>query len=178
MDKMKKTKIQLLMKIIALTIVCVMVSQLFPSIVFGIQQSNELHKDVNIITEEKVEDESPKEEKKETEQEEAKNEATNEEIQQEETKEEKVDVEKEETKQEETEEKTEQSKLGQEVNNRTGLQVQDTKEIVEKRKLNEKHFLQKDGSIVASVYPMNVHYELNGKLEDINNSLEEKWRRT
>ncbi len=162
MNKMKKTKIQLLMKIIALTIVCVMISQLFPSIVFGIQQSNELQEE-NIITEEKVEEETKNE--------------LQEEIEQEETKEE-VETTQEETKQGETEEKTEQIEIEQEVNNRTGLQVQDTKELVEKRKLNEKHFLQKDGSIVASVYPMNVHYELNGKLEDINNSLEENWRRT
>lgn len=162
MNKMKKTKIQLVMKIIALTIVCVMISQLFPSIVFGIQQSNELQEE-NIITEEKVEEETKNE--------------LQEEIEQEETKEE-VETTQEETKQGETEEKTEQIEIEQEVNNRTGLQVQDTKELVEKRKLNEKHFLQKDGSIVASVYPMNVHYELNGKLEDINNSLEENWRRT
>lgn len=44
-------------------------------------------------------------------------------------------------------------------------------EIIEKRTLNEKHFLNKDGTIVASVYPMNVHYEENGKLVDIDNSL-------
>jgi len=162
MDKMKKTNIQLLMKIIALAIVCVMLSQLFPSIVFGIQQSNELQEE-NIITEEKVEEETKNELQEDTKKEETKEE---------------IETEQEETKQEETEEKTEQVEIEQEANNRTGLQVQDTKEIVEKRKLNEKHFLQKDGSIVASVYPMNVHYELNGKLEDINNSLEEKWRRT
>lgn len=162
MDKMKKTNIQLLMKIIALAIVCVMLSQLFPSIVFGIQQSNELQEE-NIITEEKVEEETKNELQEDTKKEETKEE---------------IETEQEETKQEETEEKTEQVEIEQEANNRTGLQVQDTKEIVEKRKLNEKHFLQKDGCIVASVYPMNVHYELNGKLEDINNSLEEKWRRT
>ena len=150
------------MKIIALTIVCVMISQLFPSIVFGIQQSNELQEE-NIITEEKVEEETKNELQEDTKKEETKEE---------------IETEQEETKQEETEEKTEQVEIEQEANNRTGLQVQDTKEIVEKRKLNEKHFLQKDGSIVASVYPMNVHYELNGKLDDINNSLEEKWRRT
>lgn len=162
MDKMKKTNIQLLMKIIALAIVCVMLSQLFPSIVFGIQQSNELQEE-NIITEETVEEETKNELQEDTKKEETKEE---------------IETEQEETKQEETEEKTEQVEIEQEANNRTGLQVQDTKEIVEKRKLNEKHFLQKDGSIVASVYPMNVHYELNGKLDDINNSLEEKWRRT
>lgn len=141
MNKMKKTKIQLLMKIIAVTIICVMISQLFPSIVVGIQYSNELQEEK---TQERIE------------QEEAKEDTSNQE----------------ETKQEEPEEKP-----VQEANNRTGLQIQDTKEILEKRTLNEKHFLQKDGSIVASVYPMNVHYNSNGKLEDINNSLEEVWRR-
>lgn len=122
MNKMKKTKIQLLMKVIALTIVCVMISQLFPSIVLGIQYSKKLQEEK---TQERLE-------------------------------------------QEETQEKTEKK-----VNNRTGLQLQETEEILEKRTLNEKHFIQEDGTIVASVYPMNVHYNLNGKLEDINNSLEE-----
>lgn len=46
-------------------------------------------------------------------------------------------------------------------------------EITEKRTLNEKYFLQDDGSIVSAIYPMNVHYEQDGKLVDINNSLEE-----
>lgn len=175
MNKTKRTKNQLLMKSIALAIVCVLISQLFPSIVFGIQQSNELQDNENIVAEEKVEEE-------------IKQEGTEEKTEQEEIEQEKPEekTEKEETKQEETEEKTEQEeikqeemeeKIEQEANNRTGLQVQATKEIEEKRTLNEKHFLQKDGSIVASVYPMNVHYNSNGKLEDINNSLEEVWRR-
>ena len=69
MDKMKKTDIQLLMKIIALAIVCVMLSQLFPSIVFGIQQSNELQEE-NIITEETVEEETKNELHKDTKKEE------------------------------------------------------------------------------------------------------------
>ena len=46
-------------------------------------------------------------------------------------------------------------------------------EIVEKRKLNEKHFLQEDGNVIATIYPSNVHYEENGELLDIDNSLEE-----
>lgn len=45
-------------------------------------------------------------------------------------------------------------------------------EIVEKRKLNEKHFLQSDGTIIAAVYPRDVHYEEDGKLIDIDNTLE------
>lgn len=54
---------------------------------------------------------------------------------------------------------------------------QDTTEIIgeieEKRTLNEKHFLQNDGTILAAVYPSDIHYEVDGKLVDINNSLEE-----
>lgn len=47
-------------------------------------------------------------------------------------------------------------------------------ELVEKRTLNQKHFLQKDGNILTTIYPSNIHYEENGQLIDINNSLEER----
>ena len=153
MNKTKKSKIQLLMKVTALTIVCVMISQFFPSIVFGVRQWNELQGNEIVTTEETGQSETQKEK-----------------VEQEETNEEEV----------EPIEQIEQEELDEiqpEESNRTELQVQETKEIIEKRTLNEKHFLQEDGTIVASVYPMNVHYNLNGKLEDINNSLEEKWRR-
>lgn len=154
---MNKTKIKLLMKVTALTIVCVMISQFFPSIVFGVRQWNELQDEEIIITEE----------------------TKQEEVEQEETKQEETEdkeVEQKETQQEEAEQEVaeEKKEIQQEAtNNRTKLQIQATNEIIEKRTLNEKHFLQEDGTIVASVYPMNVHYNLNGKLEDINNSLEE-----
>ena len=46
-------------------------------------------------------------------------------------------------------------------------------EIIEKRTLNQKHFLQEDGNIIAEIYPSNIHYEKDGQLVDINNSLEE-----
>ena len=45
-------------------------------------------------------------------------------------------------------------------------------EIIEKRKLNQKFFLQEDGNIRTAIYPMNIHYEQDGKLLDIDNSLE------
>ena len=45
-------------------------------------------------------------------------------------------------------------------------------EITEKRTLNQKHFLQNDGSVVAAIYPTDVHYEQDGRLVDIDNSLE------
>lgn len=44
-------------------------------------------------------------------------------------------------------------------------------ELIDKRKLNEKHFLQEDGTIIAKVYNTNVHYIKNGKYEEIDNSL-------
>ena len=46
-------------------------------------------------------------------------------------------------------------------------------EITEKRTLNQKHFLQSDGTILTGIYPTAVHYEENGKLVDIDNSLED-----
>ena len=46
-------------------------------------------------------------------------------------------------------------------------------EITEKRTLNQKHFLQSDGTILTGIYPTAVHYEKNGKLVDIDNSLED-----
>ena len=44
-------------------------------------------------------------------------------------------------------------------------------EIISKRKPNEKHFLREDGTFVARVYNGNVHYQKNGKYEEIDNSL-------
>jgi len=46
-------------------------------------------------------------------------------------------------------------------------------ENVEKRTRNEKHYILEDGTQIATVYPSNVHYEENGELLDIDNSLEE-----
>ena len=47
-------------------------------------------------------------------------------------------------------------------------------EDTEKRTLNEKHFMLKDGSMIAAIYPDNIHYEKDGKLEEIDNTLIEK----
>ena len=47
-------------------------------------------------------------------------------------------------------------------------------EILNKRKRREKHFLQKDGSIVAVMYNDNVHFKKNGKYEEIDNTLIEE----
>ena len=44
-------------------------------------------------------------------------------------------------------------------------------EIISKRKPNEKHFLREDGTFVARVYNGNIHYQKNGKYEEIDNSL-------
>lgn len=40
-----------------------------------------------------------------------------------------------------------------------------------KRTLNEKHYILKDGAIMATLYPENVHYEENGKMQEIDNTL-------
>ncbi len=46
-------------------------------------------------------------------------------------------------------------------------------ELEEERTYTEKHFLRSDGSVVASVFPSNVHYEKDGKFLDVDNTLEE-----
>lgn len=46
-------------------------------------------------------------------------------------------------------------------------------ELIEKRGFREKHFLQKDGSIIAKVYDTDVHFLKNGKYEEIDNTLVE-----
>ena len=45
-------------------------------------------------------------------------------------------------------------------------------EIISKRGKREKHFLQKDGTIIAKMYSNDVHFKKNGKYEEINNTLE------
>jgi len=47
-------------------------------------------------------------------------------------------------------------------------------EVESKREANVKHFRMSDGTIRAAIYPDVVHYEKNGKLVDIDNSLTEK----
>ena len=46
-------------------------------------------------------------------------------------------------------------------------------ELENERTLNEKHFLREDGSIVATIFPSNIHYEKDGILIDVDNTLEE-----
>ena len=46
-------------------------------------------------------------------------------------------------------------------------------ELEEESTYTEKHFLRSDGSIVASIFPSNVHYEKDGKFLDVDNTLEE-----
>lgn len=71
------------------------------------------------------------------------------------------------------------SKLStEELNERENKREADkvtTREIlgkdVSKRTLNEKTFLMSDGSKMVTMYSTNIHYEKNGKLEEIDNSL-------
>jgi len=46
-------------------------------------------------------------------------------------------------------------------------------EQLDKRKLNEKHFILSNGSTLVAKYSENVHYEKDGKMIDIDNSLKE-----
>lgn len=48
------------------------------------------------------------------------------------------------------------------------------KELKHLRQRREKHFLQKDGSIVAKVYNQDIHFLKNGRFEEIDNSLIKK----
>lgn len=47
------------------------------------------------------------------------------------------------------------------------------KEVVEKREESIKHFLKDDNTYEAVVYPSPVYYKVNGKWEDIDNTLEQ-----
>lgn len=47
-------------------------------------------------------------------------------------------------------------------------------ELIGKRKPREKHFLQKDGTIIAKVYDTDIHFLKDGKYEEIDNSLVKK----
>ncbi len=47
-------------------------------------------------------------------------------------------------------------------------------ELIEKRGKKEKHFLQKDGTIVAKMYSNDIHYFKDGKFEEIDNTLIKK----
>lgn len=44
-------------------------------------------------------------------------------------------------------------------------------ELIDKRKEREKHFLQKNGEIIAKVYDEDIHFLKNGKYEEIDNTL-------
>ena len=46
------------------------------------------------------------------------------------------------------------------------------REETEKRKTNEKHYTLEDGTKLVTMYPANIHYKENGKLVDVDNSLE------
>ena len=45
-------------------------------------------------------------------------------------------------------------------------------ELINKRKPREKHFLQEDGTIVAKLYDVDIHYLKNNKYEE---SLRKYW---
>ena len=173
---MNKTKTNLLMKTIAMVIVCVMISQLFPTIVLGIQEEIELQNENTILQEENKKEETSQENENTL------NEEKITQVEEKETKEEENEVtqEIEQTEAEIKEEPTKEDEEENEIEQGVGLpdyypevESQIIGEVVEKRTLNEKHFLLKDGTMYLAMYPSNVHYEENGKLIDIDNSLQE-----
>lgn len=57
-------------------------------------------------------------------------------------------------------------------NNKEMLEREDKGfELLSKRNKREKHFLQKDGKIVAEVFTDDIHFEKDGKFEEIDNTL-------
>ncbi len=50
--------------------------------------------------------------------------------------------------------------------------MNDYKEIKHLRRPREKHFLKKDGTMIAQMYSDDIHYLKNGKYEEIDNTLE------
>ena len=44
-------------------------------------------------------------------------------------------------------------------------------EIISRRKKREKHFLREDGTILAKIYNKDIHFERNGRFDEIDNTL-------
>ena len=72
--------------------------------------------------------------------------------------------------QEENKQETEKT---EETNNSSSTEPKIIGEIEENRTLNQKEFLLEDGSILSATYPVNVHYEEDNELVDINNTFQE-----
>ncbi len=44
-------------------------------------------------------------------------------------------------------------------------------ELIHKRRPREKHYLREDGTIIAKIYDTDIHYQKNGRYEEIDNTL-------
>lgn len=155
-------------RIIAILLVTIMMVQLFPPIVLGVQATNVL--DAKVQTNELQENSQTNE---------LTNELQNEVVQENQMQSNVTEKSNEQTLPEETNPLETEESIKQEEETKEKQEVKITEkteekiigELEEKRTLNEKHFLLEDGSILATIYPSNVHYKKEDKLVEINNQL-------
>ncbi|MCI8361940.1 MAG: hypothetical protein HFJ41_02105 [Clostridia bacterium] len=175
MNRYIKIKSKVLIRIIASLLMLIITLQLFPAIVFGIQNEIENNRESNIMKNDiqsinNIEQSNQQINSTEENNQEGNNIANyNQEINN--TKENNnVD------KNNQTNNNIEENIIEKQENIDNNNLKDDSKiigEIIEKRTLNQKHFLQEDGNVITNIYPSSIHYEKDGKLVDINNSLEE-----
>lgn len=158
MEKYIKIKPKMLIKTMASILITIMILQLLPAIVFGIQQDIALENNITILESYETEHTENNEIILENKQEEN--------LQNGIIQEDNIQT-----------QSTISEQNAQVKENELKIRNDNSKtivgEIVEKRTLNQKHFLQENGNILTTIYPYNIHYEEKGQLVDIDNSLEE-----
>lgn len=184
MEKYIKIKPKMLMKTIAIILITIMILQLFPAIVFGIQQDIALENNTTVESNETEHTENNETTLENKQEENLQNTVTELENKQEErinNNQEEENFQNSITQVDNTQMQSTQNTISEEnvqvENNELKIKNDNSEpivgEIVEKRTLNQKHFLQENGNILTTIYPSNIHYEEKGQLVDIDNSLEE-----
>ena len=177
MEKTIKTKPEALMKFTAMILTTIMMLQLLAPIAFGMKQESIMQENVlqeeNITEETNIIENAVNETSKDEENAIDSSEVSENTEVDSETNEisETTELETVEETVENIEEVVESKEEPTKISNKHTTEI--IGELTEKRNLNQKYFLQKDGSIRTAIYPNNVHYEQGGKLVDIDNSLEE-----
>ena len=177
MEKTIKTKPEALMKFTAMILTIIMMLQLLAPIAFGMKQESIMQENVlqeeNITEETNIIENAVNETSKDEENAIDSSEVSENTEVDSETNEisETTELETVEETVENIEEVVESKEEPTKISNKHTTEI--IGELTEKRNLNQKYFLQKDGSIRTAIYPNNVHYEQGGKLVDIDNSLEE-----
>lgn len=169
MNKCIKIKSKMLIKTIAIILVAIMILQLFPAIVFGIQQ--DVSQSINNIEENNIESNtivnSNQGINNTYNQENNTNDNENQSINSTEQSNQETSNDEEINKENNIEEdNNKEENLTNEEQKISTENLKDSSEIIgeiiEKRTLNQKHFLQKDGNIITNIYPSNIHYEKDG----------------